>query len=268
MVGPLVLIVELQVIGEVLGDPGHLDVLPHHLPAHPEPQLLIGADQLAEVLPAPGRGEFQPARPGLHPVEVILFDVQIGHHRPVDAPSPGVLLPDGEVLRHIDALHPVQRHHVKVPDGAVVLRRVSRRRDEPALRQPLVAEGLALEELEHHGGQGLRDAVDLIQEEDALFQAGFFHQLVHGGQNLTHGVLGDRVLLPAVNPLLDHGQAHGALAGVVGNGVGHQTHAALRGDLLHNLGLADARRPHQQHGPLPDGGNEIVAQGVSGEIGL
>ena len=85
----------------------------------------------------------------------------------------GVLLPHAEVLLHVDALHPVQRHHVELPDGLVVLRRVARRHDQPPLRQTLVAEGLALQELQHHGGQGLADAVDLIQEEDALLEPCF-----------------------------------------------------------------------------------------------
>ncbi len=73
----------------------------------------------------------------------------------MEALAPGVLLPHAEVLRHVDALDPVQRHHVEVPDGLVVLRRVARRHDEPPLRQLLIAEGLALQELEHHGRQGL-----------------------------------------------------------------------------------------------------------------
>ena len=35
--------------------------------------------------------------------------------------------------------------------------------------------------------------------------------------------------------LPDEGQAHGALAGVVGDGVGHQRNVALLRDLLHAL---------------------------------
>ena len=68
--------------------------------------------------------------------------------------------------------------------------------------------------------------------------------------------------------LPDEGQAHGALAGVVGDGVGHQCHAALPGGLLHDLGLADARRAHQQDGALPDGGNGILTQCVLSQVGF
>ena len=180
----------------------------------------------------------------------------------------GVRLPHAVVLLHVDALHPVQRHHIEVPDGLVVLRRVARRHDQPPLRQGLVAEGLALEELEHHGGQGLADAVDLVQEEDSLLQPGPLHQPVDGGQDLAHGVLGDGDLLPAVGALFDEGQADGTLPGVVGDGVGHQAHAGLGGDLLHDLGLAHARRAHQQHRPLAHRGDQVVAQLVPGQIRL
>ena len=255
MVDLPVLAVELQIIGKVPGDAGKLDILPHHLPVRLEAQGFIDRQQLAQILPAPGGGELDALRRGLHPVEVVLPDVQIGHHRPVEALGPGVLLPDGEVLLYVDALHPVQGHHVEIPDGAVVFRRVSGGGDEPALRQALVAEGLALEKLQHHGGQGFRDAVDLVQEEDALLEAGFLHQVIDGGQNFAHGVLGDGVGLPAVGPLFDEGQAHGALAGVVGDGVGHQAHAGLGGHLLHDLGFAHARGAHQQDGPLADRGD-------------
>ena len=72
---------------------------------------------------------------------------------------------------------------------------------------------------------------------------------------------------PAVGPMLDEGQADGALAGVVGDGVSHQAHAGLGGDLLHDLGLAHARGTHQQHRPLPDGGDEVIPQLVPGQVG-
>ncbi|CAN4034599.1 Iron-uptake system permease protein FeuB, partial [Dysosmobacter welbionis] len=224
--------------------------------------------QFAQILPAPGGGKLEAVRRVLDAVEVVLLDVQVGEDGPVEVLPAGVLLPHAVVLLHVDALHPVQGHHVEVPDGLVVLRRVARRHDEPPLRQRLVAEGLALEELEHHGGQGLADAVDLVQEEDALLQPGPLHQPVNGGEDLAHGVLGDGDLLPAISPLFDEGQADGALSGVVGDGVGHQAHAGLGGDLLHDLGLAHARRAHQQHRPLAHCGDQVVPQLVLGQIRL
>ena len=54
---------------------------------------------------------------------------------------------------------------------------------------------------------------------------------------------------------------------MVGDGVGHQPHPGVRRDLLHDLRLTDARRPHQQHRSLPDGGDQIVPQLVFRQIG-
>ena len=101
----------------------------------------------------------------------------------------------------------------------------------------MAAEDLVLQELQHGGGQGLADAVDLVQEEDALPLAGGLHGLVDGGDDLAHGVLGDLILLSVKDLLLDEGQAQGALPGVVGHGVGHQAHVQLLGDLLHDAVL-------------------------------
>ena len=42
--------------------------------------------------------------------------------------------------------------------------------------------------------------------------------------------------------------------------------ARLLCDLLHDGGLADARRAHQEHGPLLLNGNDVIAEGVLGEI--
>ena len=67
--------------------------------------------------------------------------------------------------------------------------------------------------------------------------------------------------------MLDEGQAQRTLAGVVGDGVGHQINVQLIRDLFHDLGFADARRAHQQNGPLAHGGNAIGAEFVLGQVG-
>ncbi|MPM52187.1 hypothetical protein SDC9_98943 [bioreactor metagenome] len=130
----------------------------------------------------------------------------------------------------------------------------------------MIAEGLALQKLQHHRGKRLADAVDLVQKENPLFDSGPLHQVVDRSKNFAHGILRDGELMPAVGPLFDKRQTHGALPGVMRDGVGHQPHAGLRCDLLHDLGFADARRPHQQHRPLTDGGNQVVPQIVPGQI--
>ena len=120
--------------------------------------------------------------------------------------------------------------------------------------------------MQHGGGQRLGDAVDLINEEDAFFQAGGLHSGVDAGDDLAHGVFRHRDVFPVIMALADEGQAHRALAGVVGDGIGHQRHAALPRRLFHDLGLADARRAHQQDGALPDGRDGVFAQRILGQI--
>ena len=65
----------------------------------------------------------------------------------------------------------VECYHVKFPHGFVVFRRISRCYDHPSGRQLLIAEGLALQELQHHRRERLGNTVDLIEEQNALFDA-------------------------------------------------------------------------------------------------
>ena len=180
----------------------------------------------------------------------------------------GKLLPGIEVRLHVDALEPVPGNDVELPDGAVVLRRVAGSDHDPALRHPMAAEDFILQKLQHGRGQRLADAVDLVDEQDAVFLAGALHGGVDAGDDLAHRVLGHAAGAPAVVPLPDERQADGALAGVVGDGVGHQRNVALLRDLLHDLGLADARRAHQQNGALPHGGDQRAANVVRGKVRL
>ena len=69
----------------------------------------------------------------------------------MDAAPVGVFLPDREVLLDVDALDAVERDHVELAHGFVVFGRVAGRHDHPAVRQALVAEGFALQKLQHHG---------------------------------------------------------------------------------------------------------------------
>ena len=266
MIDLAVLVVKGVIIGKIPGDGRHLDILHRKLHIRDDALGLVGVQDLAQILPAAGGGKLHAVGGIFDAVEVFLLEVEVRDHRAVQALSQRVVLPDGEVFLHVDALNAVERHHIEVPHRTVVLRRVARGDNEPALGQALVDEGLALQKLEHHRGQGLGHAVDLVEEQNALADAGFLGQGVHRAQNLAHGVLGDGVLHPVIDALFNEGQAHGALAGVVGDGVGHQSHVFLGGDLLHDLGLADARRAHQQNGALPHGGDAVIAQRVPAEV--
>ena len=233
---------------------------------HRQVVLLVQVNHLAQVVPAPGGDEPLAVHRGLHLVEVTLPDLQVRHHRRMDVLLVGKLLPGIEVRLHVDALEPVPGNDVELPDGAVVLRRVAGSDHDPALRHPMAAEDFILQKLQHGRGQRLADAVDLVQEEDALLFAGGLHSLVHGGDDLAHGVLGDLVLLAVKDLLLNEGQTQGALPGVVGHGVGHQAHVQLLGDLLHDGGLADARRAHEEHRPLLFHRHCVAAELILGEV--
>ena len=185
--------------------------------------------------------------------------------------DPGLyrVLPERLVIRlHLDLLDPVQSHHVKIPDGFVVFRRISRGHDHPALGNGMISEGLALQELQHGRGQRLGHAVDLVDKKDALPQARLFHLFIDRGHDLAHGVLCDRLFLSPVFPLRDEGKADGALARMVGDGVGYQADAAFPCDLLHDLRLADARSSQKQYGPLPDDRDLISAVRILQKIGF
>ena len=263
-----VLVIEVQIGGKVLGDLLVLEVLPDNFLVGLHPQRLVGVQQVGQVLPAAGGDELGALHVGVDLVEVLGVQFQITQDGPVDAHFAGVFPPGGQVGLDVHPADAVQGDDVEIPDRLVVLGRIACRHDHPAGGHRLVAEGLALQKLQHGGGQRLGDAVDLVNEQDALLQAGGLHLFIDGGDDLAHGVLRDRDVPAAVVPLPDKGQAHGALAGVVGDGVGHQRHPALPGGLLQDLGLADARRAHQQNRALAHRRDGVFPQGVLGQIGF
>ena len=184
----------------------------------------------------------------------------------MNAAFSGVFLPDAEILLDVDFLDAVERHNVKFAHGFVVFGRIACRHDHPALRKLLIAEGLALQELKHHRRQRFRNAVDLVEEQNALGNARALDLAVDRGDDLAHGVARYRAFLAAQTHLFDKRQTERGLARVVGQRVGHQTHAGLLRDLLHDLGLADARRADEQHRTLPDGRNAPRPEFVLREI--
>ena len=175
---------------------------------------------------------------------------QVSRHGGVQAVGAGVLLPHAQLRLNVDAPHTVERDQVELAHALVVLGRVARCHNDPPGGHGLIAEGLALQKLQHRGGERFADTVDLVDEQDAVLLAGALHGGVNAGDDLAHRVLGHAAGLSGVVALPDKGQADGALPRVVGDGVGHQRNAALLGDLLHDLRFADARRAHQQDGAL------------------
>ena len=179
----------------------------------------------------------------------------------------GVLLPDCKVLLDIDPLHAVQRHDVKIPNGLVILRRISGCDDDKALRHLVVSEHLVLQKLQHGRRQRLGDAVDLVQKEDSLRDTGGLDPVVDRRHDLTHSIFRDGVLLSAVFLARDEGQTDSALPCVVCDGVRDQTDPKLPGDLLHDGCLADSGRSHEKDGSLPFRRNLIGAGLVLLQVG-
>jgi hypothetical protein len=263
-----VLIVKVEVGGEVLCDLRVLDVLADQVFIGLQTQCFVGVQQIGKILPAAGGHELGAVHIGVDLVEVLRVQLQIAQNGAVDVGSAGIVLPHGQVRLNVHAAHAVQRNDIKVAHRFIVLRWVACRHDHPARRHGLIAKGLALQKLQHGGGQRFRHTVDLVDEQNALGEAGGLHLGIDAGNDLAHGVFGHGDVLSAVVALADEGQAHGALAGVVGDGVGHQRHAALPGYLLHHLRLANARRPHEQNGTLPDGRDGVFAQSILGKVGF
>ena len=77
-------------------------------------------------------------------------------------------LPRAVVGLDIDFAQTVKRHDVELVHRAVVLGRVARAHDDPSFRHLMFTERLELQELEHRGVQRLRNAVDLVEKQDAL----------------------------------------------------------------------------------------------------
>ena len=179
----------------------------------------------------------------------------------------GELAPHVVVGLNLDALQAIPRGDVEVVSRAVVLGRVAGRHDDPAVGHGMAAEDLVLQKLQHGRRERLRYAVDLVEEQNALAAPRGLHRLIDRGDDLAHGVFGHLVFHAVIGFRRDERQAQRALAGMVGHGVGHESHFQFLGDLLHDGRLADARRAQQEHRTLALGRQKIVAELVFGEIG-
>ena len=161
-----------------------------------------------------------------------------------------IILPCGVIGRNINALEPVPSDNIKLSCTAVILRRIAGGHDYPAAGNAVSAKGFVLQKLQHGGGEGFGHAVYLIKEQNALINSAFLHHVVDCGDYLAHGVFRDLVPLAAILLFNDQRQTKRTLSGVMGHGVAEKPHAQLRGNLAHNGGLADARRPHEKHRSL------------------
>ena len=242
---------EQLVVGEDLV--GHLvvlQVLAHERGIGLEPLGLEGQHDAREVLPS-ARGDQHGSRGACaHAVERAGLGLEVGGDGRVDAVSGGVFLPDRHVRLDVDAPHAVEHGRVELARRAVVLGRVARAYDDPSVREPVHAECLELQELQHGGCERLAHAVDLVEEQDALVDAALLACAVHGRDDLGHRVVRHAVLAPIELLLRDEGQAERALARVVRDGIRDEVDVHLAGDLRDDGGLAHARGAEHDEGPL------------------
>ena len=111
-----VLVVQVQIGREVLGDLRVLDVFPDQLLVCLQPQCLVGVQQIGKVLPAAGGDELCTVHVCVDLVEVLGMQLQIAQDGAVDVHSAGVVLPHRQVRLDIHAAHAVKGHNVKIPD--------------------------------------------------------------------------------------------------------------------------------------------------------
>ena len=246
-------------MAQVLADQGFV---------HRQIQLGAGRQHGGKILPTAGRDKLRSVHIVLDAVKMLGAQFQVSLHSGVQAVGAGILLPDGKVRLNINAAYTVQCDKVKIPHALVVLRRIAGGNNHPAGGHSLVAKGFALQKLQHGGSQCFGYTVDLVNKQNTVFQAGLLHLVIHAGNDLAHCVLRYAAVRAAKIAVADKWQAHGALAGVVGDGVCHQRNAAFLRDLLHDLGFANARRAHQQNRPLADGRNQRGAGIVHGKVCL
>ena len=171
----------------------------------------------------------------------------------------GIAAEGFQIRFDIDLAHAVQGYEVKIPDALIIFRRIAGGGDDPAFRNRLIAESLALQELQHGRRQRLGDTVDFIDKKNTFFLTCLLHVAVNAADDFAHGVFGDGSGDAVKYLFLNEREAHSALSRMVGNGIGDETDAAFLRNLLHDLCFSDAGRPHQKDGTLPDLRNTVLA---------
>ena len=114
------------------------------------------------------------------------------------------------------------------------------------VRDAVGAEGLILQKLEHDRKQRFRDAVDLVNKQDAIAAACRAHAVIDGSDDLAHRIFRHLERFALKRFTFQIRQADRALPRMMGHRIGDQPGAALFCNLFHNGGLSDPGRPDQQ----------------------
>ena len=179
------------------------------------------------------------------------MDLQIRQDRPVDLMRSAIPKPCIQICFHIQQPDAVKCRNIKFPHGFVISRRVARSYKNPAIRDPMIAKLLVLQQLQHRRSQCLRDTVNLIDKKYPLFFSGPLHAVINGGYDLTHRIFRHRQLPSPVVFLYELRQSDCALPCVMRHRIADEPHLTFPGDLFHHRCLSNARRSDQKDRTLP-----------------
>ena len=179
-----------------------------------------------------------------------------------------IFFPNAEIRLTLDPLNTVESNDIELRNRLVELRRVTCCNNYPTCRNLMKSENLILQELEHCRSKGLGNAVDLIEEENTLFDASGFDSVIKCSHDLTHRVLGYLHVSTGVVSMYNNRKTEGRLSCVVGHRVGNKVYASFLSYLLHDSGLTDTRCAKQEHRSLMFYADSVIAKFVFNEIGL
>ena len=157
----------------------------------------------------------------------------------------GIFFPRRIIRLDHDASYTIKCHHIKIPDGFIVLRRISGCHNDPALRDRLITERLTLQKLQHRRCKRFGHAIDLIDKKYALLLS-LFYLLIYTGNDLTHRIFCHRICLLSVSLLTNKWEPDCTLSGVMSDRVRYQPNSTLTCHLFHDLRLADTRCSQKQ----------------------
>ena len=127
---------------------------------------------------------------------------------------------------------------------------------------------LVLQKLQHGRSKRLRHTVDLVEKQDALLDTGLFHDLINGGYNLAHRVLGNVKFHALVALVRDKRKSKRRLSGMMCHGIADKCDAKLLRNLLHNGCLSDTWRTKQKDRSLPHDRDAVLTIFIFFEIQL
>ena len=149
---------------------------------------------------------------------------------------------------------------------AIILGRIPRRHNNPTFGQRMHAKRFVLKELKQRGHKRFRDAIDFIKKENSLFNAAFFLRMIHGANNLAHGIFAHAIPRATKIALFDKRKTQRALTRVMRNGIAHEIDIELLRNLRDNRRLSHTRRSQHNQRTLHVKRNAILTARIARKI--